>query len=63
MYIYLYVLLVCPSSLPSSPPDQTKTLPVSNSDSTNEVIRLALQQFSIIVSEIHMLYQMSEYGE
>nr|XP_043903796.1 rho GTPase-activating protein 20-like isoform X2 [Solea senegalensis] len=26
----------------------TKTLPVSNSDSTNEVIRLALQQFSII---------------
>ncbi|XP_047187946.1 rho GTPase-activating protein 20-like [Scophthalmus maximus] len=26
----------------------TKTLPVSNSDSTNEVIRLALQQFGII---------------
>ncbi|XP_054479897.1 rho GTPase-activating protein 20-like [Anoplopoma fimbria] len=26
----------------------TKTLPVSNSDSTNEVIRLALQQFSVI---------------
>ncbi|XP_078099960.1 uncharacterized protein LOC144512874 [Sander vitreus] len=26
----------------------TKTLPVSNSDSTNEVVRLALQQFSII---------------
>ncbi|XP_040888030.1 rho GTPase-activating protein 20-like [Toxotes jaculatrix] len=26
----------------------TKTLPVSNSDSSNEVIRLALQQFSII---------------
>lgn len=25
-------------------------LPVSNSDSTNEVIRLALQQFGIIVS-------------
>ncbi|CAG5932350.1 unnamed protein product [Menidia menidia] len=28
----------------------TKTLPVSNSDCTNEVIRLALQQFGIIVS-------------
>ncbi|XP_070787043.1 rho GTPase-activating protein 20-like [Enoplosus armatus] len=26
----------------------TKTLPVSNSDSTNEVVRLALQQFSVI---------------
>lgn len=31
--------------------DQTKTLPVSNWDSANEVIRLALQQFGIIVSE------------
>ncbi|XP_035533956.1 LOW QUALITY PROTEIN: rho GTPase-activating protein 20-like [Morone saxatilis] len=29
-------------------PQKTKTLPVSNSDSTNEVVRLALQQFSII---------------
>ncbi|XP_034031777.1 rho GTPase-activating protein 20-like isoform X2 [Thalassophryne amazonica] len=28
--------------------EKTKTLPVSNSDSTNEVVRLALQQFSII---------------
>ncbi|MEQ2183624.1 hypothetical protein GOODEAATRI_000023 [Goodea atripinnis] len=31
--------------------DQTKTLPVSNWDSANEVIRLALQQFGIIVSK------------
>lgn len=31
-------------------PDQTKTLPVSNWDSTNEVVRLALQQFGVIVS-------------
>ncbi|KAM6893493.1 rho GTPase-activating protein 20-like [Xenentodon cancila] len=30
----------------------TKTLPVSNSDSTNEVIRLALQQFSIITKMV-----------
>lgn len=57
--ISLFALLFCigvtcqwlSSSVTLVPLSQSKTLPVSNWDSTNEVIRLALQQFGIIVSE------------